>query len=71
MIKRIEEKLEESPLLCDISKGVAYALGFAMCVMAVVTGVLAIVDSAVWCVGFLLCVLTCGASFGIGIYLDR
>ena len=71
MIKRIEEKLKESPLLCAIAKGVAFALAVAMFVMAAATGLLALHGSVAWLIVFLLCALVCGASFGIAAYLDR
>ena len=71
MIKRLEEILEENPLLAYIAKGVAYAVGVAMCFASVMTLILAAQESAVWIIGFVICLPLCGVSFGIAKYLDE
>ena len=69
MIKRIEEKLDESQLLCEILKGLSISLSIAMIVLLVASGVLTFVRSAWWAIGFVLSMMGCGICFGVAVYL--
>ena len=69
MIKRIEEKLYESQLLCEILKGLSISLSIAMVLLAIVCCVYMFESSAWWAIGFVISIIGCGVGFGFTAYL--
>ena len=69
MLKRIEEKLDNSPMLCAIVKGVSMCLGILFVVTIIITIILVFAHSVAWLICVILSALACGICFGVWTYL--
>ena len=69
MFKKIEAMLEKNTLLCRMLMGITLCLGIVLSIVSVVLGFGIFTDSAWLAIPFVLCVIACGACFGIFAYL--
>lgn len=71
MFKRIEEKLDNSSLLCSIVFGLAIAIAIVAGLFALASIYCMIIVSAWWVIGCVSSVLACGMSIGVAVYISE
>lgn len=70
MLERIEEKLDSSPLLCAILKGLFISGACFSCVVAVGCLIAMFTSNLYWAIGFAFFSLVCGVEIGVAIHLS-
>jgi hypothetical protein len=69
MLERIEKKLDNSPLLCAILKGLFISGACFSAIVAVGCLIATFTSNLCWAIGFAFFSMACGVEIGVAVYL--